>query len=288
MKRIQTLLIIAGMALILSSCSTADGNYGGSEYMPDMVHSLAYEANVYTIYESNSWDEESTIKRKALSNLHHPVSGTIPRGYAGVKFSGHSSDMSDKLHGRSAVNEMGVPLNGSVPFYYTNTEEERTRARQEIITNPFPISKTGLKTGKELYDIACAICHGTKGDGLGYLVNDEVNKLAKYPSQPANLVKDEFINSSNGRFYFAIMHGKNVMGSFKDKLSYEERWQVIHYIRAMQAKSKKATYDESANTLNAQHGTPIEAVGQVEDTAVEMIENQHPEATPVEDHGHGH
>ena len=40
------------------------------------------------------------------------------------------------------------------------------------------------------------------------------------------------------------MYGKNVMGSYKDKISYEERWQVIHYIRSLQAKDKKLEYSE--------------------------------------------
>ena len=47
------------------------------------------------------------------------------------------------------------------------------------------------------------------------------------------------------------MYGKNVMGSYADKLSYEERWQVIHYIRALQAKDRKLAYNQEENTLNA-------------------------------------
>jgi len=40
------------------------------------------------------------------------------------------------------------------------------------------------------------------------------------------------------------------MGAYADKLSFEERWQVIHYIRSLQAVVKKAKYNETANTLN--------------------------------------
>lgn len=32
------------------SCSPADGNNSGHEYMPDMAHSVAYEANVDNYY----------------------------------------------------------------------------------------------------------------------------------------------------------------------------------------------------------------------------------------------
>jgi hypothetical protein len=40
------------------------------------------------------------------------------------------------------------------------------------------------------------------------------------------------------------------MGAYADKLSYEERWQVIHYIRSLQAKDAKLAYNQLENTLN--------------------------------------
>ena len=108
---------------------------------------------------------------------------------------------------------------------------------------------------KALYDVNCGICHGEKGDGLGYLVSDE-NKNVKYPAAPANFLQDTFYNSTNGRFYHAIMYGLNVMGAYADKLDFEERWQVIHYIRSLQAKEKKLEYTAEANTLNPAFGMP--------------------------------
>lgn len=282
MKRIQTLFIVGAMALIMASCSTADGDYGGSEYIPDMVHSVAYEANVYDNYSHNTWDDESTIPLKALASLNKPVKGTIPRGYAGMEFSGNSAEMQARLTGKTQINEKPVPLNGSAPYYYKDTEEERARAIAEIISNPFPITEAGLARGKELYGINCAICHGTKGNGLGYLVNDEKNPNVKFPAQPANFTQDAFVNSSNGRFYHAIMYGKNMMGSFADKLSYEERWQVIHYIRSLQANSKNLEYNELSNTLNEMYGTPMGAVHHVEDVVEPMMESH--ESPAVEHH----
>jgi hypothetical protein len=46
------------------------------------------------------------------------------------------------------------------------------------------------------------------------------------------------------------------MGGYSDKVSYEERWQVIHYIRSLQAKEAGATYNEEENTFNATFGVP--------------------------------
>ncbi|HMQ49189.1 MAG TPA: c-type cytochrome [Saprospiraceae bacterium] len=261
MKNFKSIIIAAAAVLILQACSPADGNRTGHEYMPDMGHSIAQEANVYAYYYFNTWDSASTVRLKELAYPGYPVAGTVPRGYAGAFFAsaGQADQAMKYLHGSDAINSISVPLNGHVPYYYGNTEEERTRATAEIIDNPFPISTAGLARGEELYNTFCGICHGEKGDGQGYLVS-ESNPNAKYPAAPANFLLDEQVNSSNGRYYHAIMYGKNVMGGYADKLSYEERWQVIHWIRALQAKDKKLEYSEAANTLNASFGIPNSVV----------------------------
>ena len=141
---------------------------------------------------------------------------------------------------------ISTPINGNVPYYYADNDNERIRATKEIVMNPYPISKKSLAKGKELWVIYCGICHGEKCAGNGYLVSEE-NPNAKYPAQPANLLLDTFVNGNNGRIYHAIMYGKNVMGNYADKLSYEERWDVIHYIRSCQASEKKLQYDEKWN-----------------------------------------
>ena len=265
MKSFKVLLIATIAIIILQACSPADGEYTGSEYMPDMGHSVAYEANTYNFYYYNTWDGASTEGLWKLSQPRLPVKGTVPRGYAGVSMASNATAqtaMMDRLRGGSSTNEIAVPLSGNAPYYYADTEDERLRATAEILDNPFPITADGLERGKELYEIFCGICHGTKGDGNGYLVSEE-NSNAVYPAQPAILLNDEFSAASNGRYYHAIMYGKNVMGGYADKMSYEERWQVIHWIRALQAKDKKLAYDEESNTLNESFGMPASRLSQI-------------------------
>ncbi len=223
--------------LSFSSCRQPGGNSPGSEFMPDMAHSIAYEANYYNYYYNNTWGSKDEYYQFVQPRL--PVAGTIPRGYAGAKPSGHA--ISDES------NSIVVTPNGSVPYYYEISDEGRAKAIAEILENPYPITENGLKKGKELYDIFCGICHGDKGDGAGYLVRDEGGV---YPVQPAILVSDEFTEASNGRFYHSIMNGINLMGAYKDKLNYEERWQVIHYIRSLQAREHGKVYNQYTNTLN--------------------------------------
>lgn len=273
MKSIKHLFVILVVAFLFESCSPPDKNFAGSEYMPDMGHSVAYEANIFNYYYYNTWDSMSTFRLKDLSMVRMPVEGTVPRGYAGIYFAGDMSaeqSMGKVLRGEDRVNSIAVPVNGHVPYYYDNNEDERARATAEIIDNPFPIVDADMARGKELYTINCAICHGDKGDGNGYLVSEE-NPNSKYPVVPANFLLDEFVASSNGRYYHSIMYGKNVMGSYKDKLSYEERWQVIHYIRSLQAKDKGLVYSEAENTLNPAFGIPGSQIVKPEGPAEEHV-----------------
>lgn len=218
------LILAIALFVMLQSCQQPGGNTTGSEFMPDMGHSIAYEANYYNYYYNNTWGTQEDYYDFAKPRL--PVEGTVPRKKS------------------SSIRIPNAPE--TEVYYYDDTEEDRALATAEIIDNPYPITDEGLARGKELYNIFCGICHGEKGDGLGYLARDD----GAYPVAPAILISDEFIASSNGRFYHSIMYGKNLMGAYKDKISYEERWQVIHYIRSLQAKEKKLVYNQFENTLN--------------------------------------
>lgn len=240
------IVIFAIVALV--ACSPAEGDFRGSEYMPDMAHSVAYEANLYNYYGLNTFSDRDEYRKYAEPGL--PVEGTVPRGAAGS-----SSKMQGHFNGLTQNNEISIPQNGSKAYDYGNTDDERTRAAREIRSNPFPITNDGLATGKELYELFCGICHGNKGQGDGYLAREN----SPYGAVPANLVEQKFQDTTDGIFYHAIMHGKNVMGSYSDKISYEERWQVIHYIRSLQAKEAGSEYSASQNTFNAS-GTPIESM----------------------------
>ena len=251
---IGAILGIILFAWLFSVCSPAGKNKTGHEYMPDMYHPVSYETNLYSAYHWNHWDDQSVFTKAELSRPRNRVNGTIPRGMTAVYYDGDSSLR--MIRGQNATNAIPAQVNGAAPFYYEDTEEERLRCEQEMVKNPFPITKSGLDRAKSLYEIYCGICHGNDGGGQGWLV---AMPDSKYPAQPKNLLAEDMIAAGNGRYYFAMMYGKNVMGAYLDKLSFEERWQVIHYVRSLQAKSKKQEYGETANTLTATPPAPAAA-----------------------------
>ena len=247
-------LFIFSLLIFSQGCSPAGGEATGHEFMPDMVHSTAYEANISEYYYYNTWGTEAEYKK--FVNPRLPVKGTVARGHTSTHYQkdqGTRVVSLDQFTGQSSQNSIAYTPNGAAPYYYDDTEEERTRAMQEIVDNPFPITTAGLVRGKELYTVYCGICHGDKADGLGYLVREAnpAKGIAEgvYPAAPANFQQEEFYQATNGRYYHSIIYGKNVMGSHADKLSYEERWQVIHYIRLLQAKEQGLEYSEEENTF---------------------------------------
>ena len=276
MKNALTFTSLACL-VIFTACSPASGNRRGHEFMPDMVHTTGYEANLYDYYYYNRWGSKEEYKSFAMPRKSVP--GTVARGEISLS---NAADVSSRMtamnafEGLTAGSIAFVP-NGSVPYYYGDTEEERARATKEITQNPFPITDKGLAQGKLLYDIYCGICHGEKADGLGYLVReaDPAKGIVAgiYPAAPANFLLDTFVNSTPGRFYHAIMKGRNVMGGYADKLSYSERWEVIHYIRSLQAKSKKLEYSPLLNTFNKEAETWAQVEGKMKKESIAMVKD---------------
>ena len=261
----RILFLSLALAAVVTSCSEADEDFPGSEYMPDMVHSAAMEANTYNYYYYNTWNDRSTIPLGELAYPKYTVEGTVPRGYAGAYSPGmrppstleDAESMLGTMVDKTHPNAISVPTNGHVPYYYDDTPEGREAAIADNSTNPFPITEAGMVRGANIYNIFCAICHGEAGNGLGYIYDTDQNPQAKYPAAPASFLRPEFLEASNQRYYHAIMYGYNVMGAYADKMSFEERWQVIHYIRSLQAKENGTEYSETANTFNPAVGTPL-------------------------------
>ena len=57
---------------------------------------------------------------------------------------------------------------------------------------------------------------------------------AAYGAKPANLLAPANLALSDGRIYGTIVLGKNAMPSYAADLAEDDRWAVVHYVRALQ------------------------------------------------------
>ncbi|MEO0508743.1 MAG: cytochrome c [Verrucomicrobiota bacterium] len=100
---------------------------------------------------------------------------------------------------------------------------------------PIDVDNAFMLKGKEKYEIFCTSCHGSAGDGNG--VTKPYGVLA------TSYHDDRLRNETDGYIYDVIANGKGQMYGLKDRLSPEERWAIVLYVRALQ-RSQNATADD--------------------------------------------
>jgi mono/diheme cytochrome c family protein len=84
-----------------------------------------------------------------------------------------------------------------------------------------------LQRGRERYDIYCSPCHGLKGDGDGYV------SRRGFP-RPPSYHNEQLRSAPDLHFYQVITNGYGTMYPYADRLSPDDRWAVVAYVRALQ------------------------------------------------------
>lgn len=90
--------------------------------------------------------------------------------------------------------------------------------------NPVKADDASVKEGKDLYAQHCKSCHGAKGLGDG-------TKAEKIDISCGDFSSADFVKATDGELYWKTTEGRKPMPSFKEKLSDNERWAVVNYMR---------------------------------------------------------
>ena len=126
--------------------------------------------------------------------------------------------------------EKSIPR-GWQPYEYEDTNEGYENAKL-YLKSPLDINEQNMSVGKELYEIYCSVCHGSKGAGQGILVKRE--KILGIPSYA-----DQGRAITSGSTYHVIYYGKNTMGSYANQLNEKERWMVTSYVMKLKSDLSK-------------------------------------------------
>jgi mono/diheme cytochrome c family protein len=149
----------------------------------------------------------------------------MPDMYDSTNFKAQSEDVNS--HDGSANR---LPPDGTVPrgfqgFHYGAGPAENERAGKELV-NPVPRTKSTLERGQKIFNTYCIVCHGAKGLGDGTVTTVGVPR-------PPSLVSDKVRKWADGNIFHVITMGQNNMKSYRTQVASEDRWAVIHYIRAL-------------------------------------------------------
>ena len=101
---------------------------------------------------------------------------------------------------------------------------------------PFEITEQILDRGQNRYQIFCSACHSSTGNGEGMVVKRGMR-------QPPSYHIERLRDVEHGYLFDVITNGFGGMYDLADKLTAEDRWAVVAYVRALQI-SQNATLED--------------------------------------------
>ena len=116
------------------------------------------------------------------------------------------------------VPESSIPVEGPIAIPALGVPE-----------NPVEADEASITRGGALYAIHCQMCHGQTAEGTGPIAAFLANK-------PANLTSPVVQSKSDGSIFLTITNGvTGKMPPLNENLLVGERWDVVNYLRTLQA-----------------------------------------------------
>ncbi len=130
------------------------------------------------------------------------------------------------------------PVKGTVPVGFLFEPLDDLAVAEKEIKNPIAgdFSKDVMWTGQRYFQVQCAICHGTHGEG-GVESKSPVAELMAL--KPPPLTSEKVSGWSDTHIYYVISRGQGLMGPYANHVPQKYRWQVVNYIRHLQKNNKK-------------------------------------------------
>jgi mono/diheme cytochrome c family protein len=188
------------------------------------LNTLSKLAIVAVVVSITSCKEEGGLAPEYMPDMYRSPAVEPYVDYGELRGNYSDSKYTDKMTARHPVE--GTIPRGFQPYGYENTPEGDSLASLNL-KNPITYTEDVLADGKELYGMFCVHCHGKTGQGDGTLVQRD-----KFPPIPVTAHFSPTLDLSEGKMFHTITYGKGLMGSHASQLNKEERWKLVHYIRA--------------------------------------------------------
>lgn len=115
----------------------------------------------------------------------------------------------------------------SVAFALYENREWKVPEKARLRKNPIPPSPSALAAARPIYLDKCAQCHGESGRGDG-------PEAAMYYPSPKSLIDARQMSTvTDGEIFYQISEGRKPMPSFKKRLTEEQRWQLVLFVRSL-------------------------------------------------------
>ena len=177
------------------------------EIFPDMVR----QPKVRAQSESSFFADQRGARK--------PVDGTVPMGYEMPlpNEQGTSPDQADEM-------KMEPRFGFSEGTDYYNTGKMGANWGTGI---PLAVTPALMQRGEQRFNINCAVCHGPLAAGDGIVKSYGLATVV-------SLQDDRIRNMADGEIFDTITHGKNTMMAYGPRVTVQDRWAIISYLRALQ------------------------------------------------------
>jgi mono/diheme cytochrome c family protein len=117
-----------------------------------------------------------------------------------------------------------VPITGGEGDWFAEFGSGNATTADRLV-NPLS-GQPATARGDTLFHTFCAVCHGNAGAGDG-----PVGPRIAAPS----LLTDRARGYTDGYLYSMIRYGRGVMPLYADRVRGRDRWEVVNYVRQLQA-----------------------------------------------------
>ncbi len=115
------------------------------------------------------------------------------------------------------------------------------------LKNPVVATAASLAAAKAIYLDNCAQCHGEQGKGDG-------TESVMYDVKPADFSDAHMMGEmSDGEIFWKIGEGRRPMPSFNKRLTEEQRWQLVNFVRTFAPKAGPKPGKAAAAKKTAPH-----------------------------------
>ncbi|MBA3948366.1 MAG: cytochrome c [Acidobacteria bacterium] len=114
---------------------------------------------------------------------------------------------------------------------------------------PFAITRASLDRGENRYNVYCAPCHSTVGDGRGMVVQRGYR-------QPPSFHIDRLRDVPPGYVFDVITNGFGVMPDYRAQIAAEDRWAIVAYVKALQLSQHATEADVPESERGKLHAAP--------------------------------
>ncbi len=176
-------------------------------------------------------DDQAKVKFQARSDFFAdgnggrlPVAHTVPMGF----------DVPDKAAADGAKPAAFGFSNGT-DYYNTGKFGD---FYGDGLPSELEVNAALIERGQQRFNINCAICHGTSGNGKG--VTSKFGILTAFNFHQAGSADPSNVTAyrTDGSIFDTITHGKGLMGPYGGNIPVRDRWAIVAYIRALQTAVK--------------------------------------------------